>query len=69
MHKNPSSGKRSTQPFGEEGFFGKCVGSNILKVDTFPRRDVSLHLFGERCQLNGVDSVPRRSHLPTNAYA
>ena len=67
MHKNPSSGKRSTQPFGEEGFFGKCVGSNILKVDTLPRRVAGTHLFGEDANwlLGKMDSLGKAHFYAT----
>ena len=69
MHKNPSSGKRSTQPFGEEGFFGKCMGSNILKVDTLPRRDAGTHLFGEGVNSMELTVFPKEAIFPQNAYA
>ena len=36
LHKKPSSGKISTQLFGEDVNLGKCVGRETLKVDVFP---------------------------------
>ena len=35
-YKNPSSGKRPTDPFGKRDSLGNCVGREMLKVDTFP---------------------------------
>lgn len=38
MQKNSFSGKRPTHRFGERGFSGKSVGSDVQKVDTLPEK-------------------------------
>ena len=64
MHKNPSSGKRSTAPFGKMDSLAKCMGSKILKVDTLPRRDAGTHLFGEGVNSMELTVFPEEAIFP-----